>query len=549
MITKLLNSKTKTITSSALLLGVFALISRLLGLLRDNLLANLFTKSQTDIYFASFRIPDLVYGILITGGIVASFLPVFSEYLKKNKKEAQILTANVLNCFFLCLIVLCSILAIFTPYFINFIVPGFTFEQKSQTITLTRILFLSPILLGMSAIFSGILQYFNLFFAYALAPILYNLGIIIGILFLVPIFGLKGLALGVILGAFFHLFIQVIPALKHGFKFIFSFNFSHPGLKKIFKLMIPRTIGSATWHINLIVITAIASTLASGSIRVFNFAQNLQGVAVGLVGIPFATAAFPSFARYFVQNEKEKFLGTFNKTFSRILFLIIPLSVLIFLLRAQIVRLILGTSILGRGLFDWWDTRLTAASLGIFSFSLFASCLIPLLSRAFFAQQDTKTPVKVALGSMGLNIFLSFFLVKILSYPNLFRSVLTNFLKLQGIEGIQVVGLSLALSLATVFQFFLLLLCLKRKIGGLVFGEIFQKFWKILTASIVMAISTYFILQISAAFLETREVLGLLSQVISASLIGIFTYFIFSLFLKLPEAQKIWESFLAKFKS
>ncbi len=549
MITKLLNSKTKTITSSALLLGVFALISRLLGLLRDNLLANLFTKSQTDIYFASFRIPDLVYGILITGGIVASFLPVFSEYFKKNEKEAQILTANVLNCFLLCLIVLCSILAIFTPYFINFIVPGFTFEQRAQTITLTRILFLSPILLGMSAVFSGILQYFNLFFAYALAPILYNLGIIIGILFLVPIFGLKGLALGVILGAFFHLFIQVIPALKHGFKFIFSFNFSHPGLKKIFKLMIPRTIGSATWHINLIVITAIASTLASGSIRVFNFAQNLQGVAVGLVGIPFATAAFPSFARYFVQNEKEKFLGTFNKTFSRILFLIIPLSVLIFLLRAQIVRLILGTSILGRGLFDWWDTRLTAASLGIFSFSLFASCLIPLLSRAFFAQQDTKTPVKVALGSMGLNIFLSFFLVKILSYPNLFRSVLTNFLKLQGIEGIQVVGLSLALSLATVFQFFLLLLCLKRKIGGLVFGEIFQKFWKILTASIVMAISTYFILQISAAFLETREVLGLLSQVISASLIGIFTYFIFSLFLKLPEAQRIWESFLAKFKS
>ena len=548
MITKLLNSKTKTITLSALLLGVFALISRLLGLLRDNLLANLFTKSQTDIYFASFRIPDLVYGILITGGIVASFLPVFSEYLKKNEKEAQILTANVLNCFLLCLIVLCSILAIFTPYFINFIVPGFTFEQRAQTITLTRILFLSPILLGISAIFSGILQYFNLFFAYALAPILYNLGIIIGILLLAPIFGLKGLALGVILGAFFHLFIQVIPALKHGFKFIFSFNFFHPGLKKIFKLMIPRTIGSATWHINLIVITAIASTLASGSIRVFNFAQNLQGVAVGLVGIPFATAAFPFFSRHFVQNEKEKFLETLNKTFSRILFLIIPLSVLIFLLRAQIVRLILGTSILGRGLFDWWDTRLTAASLGIFSFSLFASCLVPLLSRAFFAQQDTRTPVKIALGAMGLNIFLSFFLVKLLSYPNLFQSVLTNFLKLQGIESIPVVGLPLALSLATVFQFFLLLLYLKRKLSNLNFGKIYQNFSKIFLASILMGIFTYLTLQIFALFLNTATFFGLLIQTVSAFLLGSFIYFLFSLLLKNPESEMILNFLKTKFK-
>jgi putative peptidoglycan lipid II flippase len=481
MIAKFLNSKTKTVTFTATLLGISALISRLLGLFRDNLLANLFTKAQTDIYFAAFRIPDFIYGILITGGIVAAFLPVFSEYFKQSKREAQILTNNVLNCFLIILVILCSILAIFTPQLINLIVPGFTVEQKTLTISLTRIIFLSPILLGISAIFSGILQYFNLFFAYALAPIFYNLGIILGILCLTPIFGLKGLALGVILGAFFHLFIQLVPAVKHGFKPTFSFNFRHPGLRKIFKLMAPRTLGSASYHINLIVITAIASTLAQGSIRIFNFANNLQGVAVGLVGLPFATAAFPFFSRHFANNEKEKFLKSFSRTFSQILFLIIPLSILVFLLRAQIVRIILGTSILGKGLFDWWDTRLTAASLGIFSAALFASCLIPLLSRAFFAQQDTKTPVKIALGSMALNIIFSFSFVKVLSYPNIFQAALVDFLKLQGVKDISIIGLPLALSLATLFQFFLLSFYLKRKIEGLNFKEVFQKLLKVLT--------------------------------------------------------------------
>ncbi len=549
MIKKFLNFKTKKVTFAAGILALAALISRLLGLLRDNLLANLFTKAQTDIYFASFRIPDFVYGILITGGIVAAFLPVFASHFKKSKKQAQTLTNNVLTFFLILLALLCSILAIFTPQLIKLIVPGFSPQQKSLAITLTRIMFLSPILLGLSAIFSGILQYFNLFLAYSLAPIFYNLGIILGILFLAPIFGLKGLAFGVILGAASHLLIQIGPAIKHGFKPRFSFNFRHPGLKKIFFLMTPRTLGSAAYQINLIVITAIASTLTQGSIRIFNFANNLQGTAIGLIGIPFATAAFPTLSRHFANHQKGEFLKTFSKTFSQILFLIIPLSILIFLLRAQIVRIILGTSILGKGLFDWWDTRLTAASLGIFAFSLFASSLVPFLARAFFALRDTKTPVKIALSTMGLNIILSFSFVSFLNYPNNFSKVLINFLKLKGIDNISIIGLPLALSLATVFQFFLLSFYLKRKVEGLEFGEIFQKLWKILTASILMAISTYSALRIFAIVLDTREVLGLLYQTIFAGLIGIFAYFIFSLFLKLPEPKKIWESLLTQFKS
>ena len=181
MIKRVFHFQTKTVTFAALLLGISALISRLLGLFRDRLLAGTFGAGQDlDVYFAAFRIPDFVYGILIMGGISAIFLPVFSEYFKKDEQEAWRLASNILNCFLVLLIVICGILAIFTPWLIKFITPGFSPEQKALAVSLTRIMFLSPIFLGLSSLFSGVLHYFNRFLAYSIAPVLYNLSIIFG---------------------------------------------------------------------------------------------------------------------------------------------------------------------------------------------------------------------------------------------------------------------------------------------------------------------------------------------------------------------------------
>jgi len=548
MINRVLNSKTKTVTFAVFLLALSGLFSRLLGLLRDNLLANLFPKSQTDIYFAAFRIPDFIYGILITGGIVAAFLPVFAESFKKDPAQAKSLTDNVLTFFLIGLVLISSILAIFTPQLIKFIVPGFSESQKALTCTLTRIMFLSPILLGISSILSGTLQYFNLFFAYALAPIFYNLGIIFGILFLSQIFGLKGLAFGVILGAFLHLLIQVPPFLKAGFPPRFSFNFRSEALKKILKLMTPRIIGTAAYQINLIVITAIASTLSIGAISVFNFSNNLQHVPIGLIGISFATATFPLFSRVFAENDKEKFSKSFSSIFSQILFLIIPLSCLIFLFRAHLVRLILGTSILGEGYFGWFQTRLTAASLGIFSFSLFAACLVPFLARIFFSIQNTRTPVKIAVSSMVLNIILCFLFVWLLSFPNFFQKTTIDFLKLGNIKDISVIALPLALSISVIFEFFCLILSLKRKIKTLNFQGIYFSLRKILLATFLMAVFTYLTLQIAALSLNTAKVLGLFLQTSLAALVGISSYFLLSSLLGLKELKVIWSSILIQFK-
>jgi putative peptidoglycan lipid II flippase len=200
MLSRIFHFQTKNITSAALILAGSSLISRILGLLRDRLLAGAFGASPNlDVYFASFRIPDFIYNILIAGGVVVALVPLFSEYFIKDKKEAWDFIDNTLNVFLFFLIFVSLLVGIFAPLIIKIITPGFTQEQISLAVVLTRLLFLSPIFLGLSSIFSGILQYFNRFLAYGLAPVFYNLGIIFGIIFLAPFLGILGLLAGYLL--------------------------------------------------------------------------------------------------------------------------------------------------------------------------------------------------------------------------------------------------------------------------------------------------------------------------------------------------------------
>ena len=536
MLNRIFNSQTKTITSAFTLVSLSALLSRILGLIRDRLLAGRFGAGrELDIYFASFRIPDFVYGILIAGGILATFLPVFSETYQKEKKEGWKLANNVLNCFLICLLIVCGILFLFTPQILNFIVPGFSPDEKSLTINLTRIMFLSPIFFGLSNIFSGILHYFNRFLTYSLAPLLYNLGIIFGILVLVPYFGIYGLAFGVILGAFCHLAIQIPSAVLAGFSWKPVFNFFSPGLKKIFKLMIPRTIGAAASHLNLIVITALASTLVSGSIAIFSFADNLRYFPIGIIGVSFAIATFPVLSKNWAQGKRDKFSEDFSLTFRQILFLIIPISIFLFLLRAQIVRLILGT-----GRFDWTDTRLTAACLGVFSFGLFAASLIPLLVRAFFSFQDTKTPVLISVGAIVLNIVLCFLFVFLLNSQNFFEEFLRNFLKLKGIQNIRVLAFPLAVSLSEIFNFSFLFYFLKKKIKDLKTKEILFSFWRILISAFLAGFFVFFTLRIMVSFVNMKTFLGILIQSAISILVGTFAYLFFAFLFQSPELNKFF---------
>jgi putative peptidoglycan lipid II flippase len=312
----------------------------------------------------------------------------------------------------------------------------------------------------LSSIFSGVLQYFNKFLAYSLAPVLYNLGIIVGIIFLAPASGILGVTLGVILGAFLHMAIQIPSAIGSGFCYKPTFNLKDPKIKKVFSLMIPRTLGVAAPQINLMVVTAIASGLPAGAISIFTFANNLQQFPLGLIGIPFAIAAFPALSQDWAAQKKDEFIEKFSLTFRKILYLIIPISFLIFILKNQIVEIILRT-----GRFGEDAAKMAAASLGLFALGIFATCLIPLIFRAFFALQDTKTPTIIAIIAVILNIFLSFGFVRLLSFPNFFQAFISNLFNLQGIGNIAVIGLPLAFSIDSILQFILLAVFLFRKIN------------------------------------------------------------------------------------
>ncbi len=539
MIRRIINSRSKTITFSAGLIAFSVGISAILGLLRDRLLVSYFNVSELDIYFAAFAIPDFVYGIIITGGVIAAFLPVFSRSIEKNEEDGWNLANNTLNILLLVLLSLCFLLFLFAPYLVKIIAPGFSEDLLNATVILTRIMLISPVLLGASSLFSGILQYFDRFLAYSLAPIFYNVGIIFGILFFTPYFGIVGLAYGVIFGSVLHLFIQLPIAYFSGFKYRPILNLKQKEIKRIFYLIIPRIVGQASTKINVIIITALASTLAAGSISVFNLANHLQAFPVRVIGVAFAVAAFPAFSKSIATENKEKFLSNFSRVICQVLFLIIPISILVFLLRAQIVRLVLGAEGFG-----WRETQLTAASLGIFSFSFFAAAFVQILVRAFFSFQDTRTPVFASIISMVTSISLSFLFIWLLGFDNIIRNTISQILKLETIGSIEVIAFPIAILVSTVLHFTLLIYLLKSKVGNFKNLGIKSCLLNTILSSLLMGILTFLSLRIFGSFVALDTFFAILIQTTLAITVATLTYIITSKMLKSQELLEIKEAFL-----
>ena len=534
-----LNHKTKTVGLAGIILATSSIISRFLGVIRDLLLAQKFgAGSELDIYFAAFKIPDFVYNVLILGGVLVAFLPLFSEYFTKDEKEAWKFSSNCLNIFLFLLVLLSLVLFFFTPFLMKLIAPGFNAEQMQKTVTLTRIMFLSPILFGLSSIFSGILQYFNRFLVYSLCPILYNLGIIFGIIFLAPQFGVLGVGFGVILGAFLHFAIQIPSVIRCGFNYKFILDFKDTKIKKVFSLMIPRSFGVSVQQINLIVINAIASTLSAGSISIFTFANNVQYFPIGIVGASLATAVFPTLSKSWAEKKKEEFIKSFSSVFRQIMYFIFPISFLIFILRSQIIEILLQ-----RGEFSSLAASLTSASLALFCFGIFASSLLPLFFRAFFSLKDTKTPTIIAIVSMSVSIALSFFLTQalvILPKTGMMGGLemfLRQVFSLKT-EDISVLGLPLAVSIGAIFQFTLLFIFLKKRIGDFDLERIKTSFSKILIAVALMGTSIYLTLPFLETILNSNSFKALW-QITIVGILGTLVYFIATLLLGLSEAKTI----------
>ncbi|MBT3690073.1 murein biosynthesis integral membrane protein MurJ [bacterium] len=508
-----------TVTGGAVLITFFTIISKILGLVRDRLLASYFgAGSMLDSYYAAFKLPDLVFNTLVLGALAAAFIPVFTRSWFRNKKQAFLLANTLLNYLVVFILLISLVMYIFAPKLVSIITPGFSGEVLMQTITLSRIMLLSIIFFTISNVIGGILNSLKRFFTFSLAPVFYNLGIIVGITFFHSIWGIEGLAWGVVFGSVLHLLVQIPEVLKVGYRY--SFNWKITGsVKRVFKLMIPRTIGLAASQVNQLVITGIASTLAVGSIAVFNLANNLQSLPTSIFGVSLAIAVFPAFTESLARNDKSDFKRTFSLNLRRLLFLIIPISVFMLLLRAQIVRVILGF-----GNFDWSDTYYTAQTLGWFVVSLFAQSLIPMLARSFYALEDTKTPVYIGLGAITLNIVGSLYLGK-----------------LYGVE-----GLAMAFSFAAIVNMLGLLFVLRFRMGNLDDKKIVNSLVLTSINSVLAGTVVYGCLQIMADLVNMRTFIGVFTQGLVAGLAGIIIYIILSVITSCEEVV-IVKRFMMKY--
>ena len=541
IITKLLNTQTKSVSFASLILAGSYLASAILGIFRDRLLAGKFgAGNELDVYYTAFTIPDFIALILILGAISAAIIPIFTSYTNTSSKEAWQYASALLNVFLVFLITICIILIVFAPFFVSLIAPGFSESKKETTVLLMRIMFLSPIILGTSNIISGILQVFHRFLVTALAPLMYNTGIIIGIVFFTPHVGLSGLAWGVVLGGILHLLIQLPAFFYSGFTYQRIFNFRHPGVLKTLKLMLPRSLGLGAIQFNTIIMTAIASTLTAGSVAIYNLANNLGSILVNTISISLSTAIFPKLSRAYLKEDKKEFEWKFFSAVRQILFLIIPISILIFILRAQIVRVMYGS-----GKFGWIDTRLTAACLGVFSIGLFAQGLVFILSKTFYAAHNTKIPACISFIAVIFNISASLFFVRLLNTSGAFFNVIQNILKLEGIKNISVVGLSLAYSMTVIIQACLLLYFLYKKYKVFRLKNLFNSFYKIMVSSIVMLVFVMLIRQSLVVYnlIQLQTFFGVFLQLVVSGVVGVFFYVITAYLLKSEELKLIKESF------
>ena len=501
---------------AALLLGISALASQILALIRDRLLAGAFGAGELlDIYYASFRIPDFIYIFIASFISLTVLIPYLTKKIEGNGDEAKKFLDSVFTSFFVVIIIV-SILAFFLiPPLTGLVVPGFGPEAQNQYALLARILLLSPIFLGFSNLLAGITQTYRKFFVYALSPVLYNLGIIVGIIFFYPRLGMAGLAWGVILGAFLHFFIQVPAVWRLRLMPAPTSRINWREVKEVALVSLPRTIALGAHQLVVLVLVALASVLTTGSIAVFNFSFNLQSVPLAIIGVSYSLAAFPTLTRLFSGGERDKFLEQIITASRHIIFWSLPVAALFIVLRAQIVRVILGT-----GQFGWTETSLVAAALAIFVISVVAQNLVLLFVRGYYAAGKTKKPLFINVFSSFLIIILAFAFSRIFAVWQGFRFFFESLLRVTGLPGTEVLMLPLAFSLGLI-------------VNVLIFWFVFQKDFAAFAAPLRRTFAhsfysaefagfvAYLGLSILDDFLDINTFVGIFSQGLLSGLAGV----------------------------
>jgi putative peptidoglycan lipid II flippase len=536
---RILTRPQKTILSAAAIIMIMIAASRILGLVRNRILAHYFSADLLSVYFAAFRLPEVVFEVLALGTLASAFIPTLASFFSAGKKkEAWYVATTSLNLALLIFSIFAVLIFLFTRPLYKIIVPGFSASQLEKTIILARILIFAQGFFLLSYFLTAILESLKRFLIPAVAPLFYNLGIILGTIFLGGKLGITAPAIGAVFGAFLHFFLQLPLAVFLGFRPQLSFNFRHPGVRKIGRLAAPRIIELSFLQISKIIELFLASLIGSAAYAHLTFANSLQLFPISLFGASIAKASLPTLS--YQAKESEKFRKTFLSSFNQILFLTLPFSVFLAVLRIPIVRLFFGAP-----RFTWRSTLQTGYALSAFCLGIAPQSLIFLLNRTFYSLQDTLTPMIVSLGAIFLNAFLGLSLVLGFKSP--------------------VWGLALAFSLAAIIQFLVLLGLVNKRSLHFPVSWLSASFLKILFASLSAGGVMYVALRIfdrsawdkrlsflgklglglptsfSSFVLDTRYTLNLIIITFLVALLGGLVYLILAWRLKIKELVLFWK--------
>ncbi len=504
---------------SAAILGVSSLFSRILGVLRDHLLARYFGAGgegiyNLDVYYGAFRIPDFVYGLLVMGTVSAAFIPVLTQVMKSAKGNDEHYVnrfiSNVLTLLTALTFLVALIGFVFAPQLVAILVPGFDGETSALTVTLTRIMLLSPIFFCVSSVFQAIQNAKNLFLYYALAPLFYNLGIIAGIVFFGREYGVYAVAGGVVIGALLHMLVQLPGVKMAGFTYRFVFDAKDEFIWRMWRLFLPRVVGTSVTQINLIFDTLVASLLPLGSITVLNYAVNLSSLPLGLIGVSFAVASFATLSQIgadtlgakdpFSKEEKSaQFAAELRKVIRSVCYFLFPMVVGLFVLRYEVVDVILRS-----GEFSSEAAVKTAGVFGVMLIGVIGQSLLPLFSRAFYALHNTVIPVVVSVSAVVINLGLNFYLGINLGYG--------------------VYGIAVASAFSTLLGMIVLMLLLRSKYLNTYAFIPWGHIGIILVSALIMGVSVWFLKQMFFDLLSLNVITKLLALGVSSYLGAILYY-------------------------
>ena len=500
---------------AAYVLAAFALGSQLLALVRDRMLASTFGASHTlDLYYVAFRIPDFLFATVASLLSLYALLPVLSRLEEKQKGLMVSFLRQVLVVFFIAMGVVAGVAFLLAPYLVPLIAPGIA---NAELVSLVRILLLQPILLGASNIVAACTQMRHQFFLYAISPLLYNVGIIIGIVFLYPLWGLQGLGWGVVLGALLHLSLQLPFFLKEKAPSTLPLRVMGKELLSVLVLSVPRTLTLAAGQISLLLLVAMASYFMPGSISIFMFAASLQAVPLTIIGVSYSVAAFPTLARLHAAGDRAAFVRYVEVALRHIFFWSIPATIMVIVLRAQLVRVILGA-----GAFSWDATRLTAAALALFILALAAQSIVMLVARAYYAAGNTRKPLYFALVGVGVTVLSALVFVELFLQSAFVRTFIESLLRVADVPGTVVLMLALGSAVGAITQFTFSFLFFMRdfQISRLSMGAlIFQSF----AASVIGGAVAYAVLALTGAVGTVNTTLGLVLQGGASGVAGLAT--------------------------